>query len=323
VGTRTGVKKPRALVIDGNNLIYRCYYGMPYLSTPDGEVIHGTFGTINRVREAIKLFTPHKVYVCWDGSQAFKSWRHDFFPPYKSNRQSADPDKTTVRDSVNRQITIAMVLLDLLRVPQVRCPRVEGDDAISVVVNKACRDGYRPVILSPDHDFMQLVDQDVSVYDPMKVLWARLDTFEECTEMSSPEQYLDYMIVNGDTGDGVPMVKGLSGEKRWEKWKAQIDLPLSMMLESNDAFQNNCPIGMRELFVPRYEELHRNWKLLDLKHARSVVRMDVNEFWPPHEHHDFHMGRFLEYASGLAFRSVVMDSDEWRTVFEAYHRRAK
>ncbi len=314
------MKKPRALVIDGNNLIYRCYYGMSYLSTPAGQVIHGAFGTINRVREALKLFSPHRIIVCWDGSQSFKSWRHGVYAGYKARRVNHNPMARVV---VDEQILIAMKILgDDLLIPQVRGPLVEGDDSVSVAAAHLSREGYHPVIMSPDHDFIQLVDSRVSVYDPMKVQWIKADNFAEVTGVQSPEQFLDKMIVNGDTGDGVPMVKGLSGEKRWEKWKPHFTTPLSKMLMGEHWFEQHCPAPLRELFLPRYEELHRNWVLLDLKHAQPKVWKDVFEFWPE-ERHDFDKASLVRSAKQYSFNSVLADIDGWEREITAYHGRAR
>lgn len=322
------MKKPRALIIDGNNLIYRCYYGLGYLSTPGGQVIHGAFGTIRRVKEALKLFQPDRMVVCWDGSQSYKSWRHDVFKPYKSRPKTEQ--NLLARTVVDEQILITMkVLGDDLLIPQVRGVKVEGDDSCSVAAAKFVADGYRPVIMSPDHDFIQLVDRDVTVYDPMKVIWFNLGNFEEESvhakpkvSMKTPNEFLDWMIVNGDTGDGVPTVKGLGGAVRWSKWAPQIELPISMMLESQDAFRLNCPRGMQEKFLPRYEELHRNWVLLDLKYARDKVRRDVFEFWP-RERHDFDAKQFVKSCNKYSFNSILAEMDEWERDINEYHERAK
>lgn len=323
------MKPRRALVIDGNSMIYACHYGLPFLSTPAGQVIQGVYGSVRRIRQAIKLFNPERMVVCWDGSQSFKSWRHDVFPPYKANRKSPNHNQMT-RIVVDEQIEIAMEFLhEGMLVPCVRGPKVEGDDAVSVIVEQLVTDGYSPVIVSPDHDFVQLVDKRVSVFDPMKIDWVKIDTFEEqsvnmkpkCT-MKLPTEFLDWMIVNGDTGDGVPMVKGLSGKERWKKWAPHIELPLSMMLETEDSFRLNCPRELQEKFLPRWDELNRNWKLLDLRYARPLVRRDVYDFWP-HERHDFDREKLLRLSRKYSFNSIVAEIDDWDKALNDYHGRSK
>lgn len=314
-------KPPRALVIDGNNLIYRCYYGMGYLSTPAGQVIHGAFGTVKRVMEALRLFKPERMLVCWDGSQSFKSWRHSVYAGYKD--RSKRNHNEMARLTVDEQILIAMKILgDDMLIPQIRGPLVEGDDAVSVVAAKLVSDGYRPVLMSPDHDFIQLVSEHVSVYDPMKVHWVKAENFTDETGHVSPEAYLDYMIVNGDTGDGVPIVKGLSGEKRWHtKWKQHFEeFALCKMLTTKAWFERHCPEAVRAEFLPRFDELHRNWKLLDLKHARTKVWDEVFEFWPE-ERHDFDKERLAKSCRQYAFNSILAEMDEWDGIMKAYHGR--
>jgi hypothetical protein len=304
----------RALVIDGQHLAWRCYYAIPFLSAPDGTPTNAVFGFMSRLREMLDLFKPARAVVCWDGGR--NGWRRQVFAGYKESREK--PGLKTNRTFFEVQRKLLMTILDeVLLIPQLVMPDVEGDDLVAHAAEEYERQGLRPVVASSDHDFLQLVSESVTVYDAMKSDWVTLASFDEITKIPDPDTFLDKMIICGDHGDGVPAVKGLSGDKKFLKWMPHLRANhLPQMLRTWPRFQEYCPELLREKFLPRYGELKRNWQLVDLGFGAAKIAAHVK--WPA-ERHDFDGTKLWDLAARLSMRSVLIGHEDWLTTFRRYH----
>lgn len=139
-----------------------------------------------------------EIVICCDGPSY---WRREVFPHYKANRKKAransDHDWKTIFDSLHK---IREEIADNMPYPVLRFERAEADDIIGAICNAHgtyLNSGERILIVSGDKDFMQLQRfMNVTQYSPIAKKFITPDV--------NPERFLQYHILQGDAGDGVP-----------------------------------------------------------------------------------------------------------------------
>ena len=122
-------------------------------------------------------------------------------PNYKANR-TAPPDDLVPQFGRVREVVRA------LNVPMLELSGIEADDIIATLARRGRAEGFQVVILTGDKDFMQIVDEEVSLYDSMRDRWTRPKEVEERLGLG-PAQVVEYMALLGDAIDNVPGVPGV------------------------------------------------------------------------------------------------------------------
>lgn len=217
----------RLCLIDGTNIAYRMFYGMPTLSTTDGRPVNAVLGFCNQLLGLQSQFPGYRMLATFDA--AAPTFRADLDPEYKSNRPAAPDDLRT-------QLASIRAACEAFGVPWVAEPGFEADDLIATACALACeRVAAEVVIVSSDKDFMQLITDDgggggnsgdesgqassgggstatrVAMYDYKKRL--RLDAAHVRAKHGvPPSQFADFLALVGDGSDNVPGVPGI-GEK--------------------------------------------------------------------------------------------------------------
>lgn len=158
---RTYMNTPEAIdnvIVDGVQLATRVYHALqtPKLASPEGQPTEIVFGFLKSLSALRKRFTAAKFYVAWDGSS---QRRRALCPLYKANRTAS---ATTI---VADQVKILREVLPLLGVTQAWNPNEEADDVIATLV-KSLLSGSHNLIVSVDHDFLQLVTYTDLVFMP-------------------------------------------------------------------------------------------------------------------------------------------------------------
>lgn len=200
--------KKRLVVIDGKSVFYRGYYAMPYLSTKDGTPTGGVYGFAVMALEVLKKMKPDYVAVAWDKPKTNIGRRRAIYPEYKANRKPAPPD-------FYEQIPVLHQLLEAFNMPFYEIDDHEADDIMATFADQAQTKGYETILVSSDHDLLQLINDDVVVATLKKGL-TNIDYFDpkRFTEkyQMTPDQFIDYKALRGDPSDNLPGVAGV-GEK--------------------------------------------------------------------------------------------------------------
>jgi DNA polymerase I len=197
-GTRLPPKgDPRTLyIVDVSGYVFRAYHALPPLMSPKGEPTHAVLGVTNMLRKLIVEQQPALLAVAMDSKG--KSFRHGLYPEYKANRPPPPPD-------LSQQITRLREIMEASRLHIVQQEGVEADDLIASLVKRARQEGLRVVIVSADKDLLQLIDDDVVMYDTGRnVVFGAKET--EAKLGVPPERVRDYLALVGDTSDNVPGV---------------------------------------------------------------------------------------------------------------------
>lgn len=200
--------RKRLVVIDGKSVFYRGYYAMPYLSTKDGTPTGGVYGFAVMALEVLKKMEPDYVCVAWDKAKTSINRRREIYPEYKANRKPAPAD-------FYEQIPLLHQLLEAFGIPIYEIDDHEADDIMATFATQASTKGYETILVSSDHDLLQLINDDVVVATLKKGL-THIDYFDpkrfkERYKMT-PTQFVDYKSLRGDPSDNLPGVAGV-GEK--------------------------------------------------------------------------------------------------------------
>ncbi len=191
--------KNRIALIDGYGFVFRAFHSLPPLTRADGTPVGAVYGFTNMLIKLLaNLHVSHIAVVFDSGSKTF---RNDMYPAYKANRPPCPPELIP-QFPIVREVAEALNLAILERVG------FEADDLIATVAKQASREGFEVLIVSSDKDLMQLVDEQVKMYDALKNKMIGEKEVEE-KFFVKPTQVLDVLSLMGDTSDNVPGVRGI------------------------------------------------------------------------------------------------------------------
>ena len=186
-------------IIDGSAYIYRAYHAISPLTNSHGLPTHAVYGFTTILRRLIRERKPECLAVAFDTKGPV--FRHEIYPKYKANRPPM-PDDLAVQIPYIRKIVQSYNILSLEQDDQ------EADDVIASVTRRLTEQNCRVVIVSGDKDLLQLVSDNVTMWDPMN---DRVMSPEKVREKYAirPDQLLDYFSLTGDSSDNIPGVPGV------------------------------------------------------------------------------------------------------------------
>ena len=189
----------RLYLIDGSGFIFRAYHALPKLTRADGTPIGAVVGFMNMMLKLVDAHRTDYIAVIFDAGRT--TFRNRMYEQYKANRGET-PDELIPQFSLVRDATRA------LNLPALEIPDYEADDLIATYACRAREAGMDTVIVSSDKDLMQLIDDHVWMYDPMK---ARDIKEPEVLEKFgvAPNRVGDVLALMGDSSDNIPGVPSI------------------------------------------------------------------------------------------------------------------
>lgn len=196
----------KLFLIDGHSLIFRMYYA--FLRRPmvnsKGVDTSILYGFMKYLLELIKREEPTHIGVAFD--PPCKTFRHEIFPPYKSNRDATPELIKEVLDPLSK-------LVSSLGIPILMAPGYEADDVIGTLATTAAQKGFSVYMVSPDKDLGQIISDNIFQYKPGKGGGENeiIGKKEICDKFAieSPSQVIDILTLWGDSSDNVPGVRGV------------------------------------------------------------------------------------------------------------------
>lgn len=187
-------------LIDGTALLYRAYFAFirnPLINSR-GENTSAIFGVINSFITLIDKMNAEYLAIAFD--RKAPTFRHKDYKEYKANRPP-------MPDDLASQIQPVIHFFDLLKIPQIGADGYEADDALGTM-GERFKGEYQVIYVTSDKDYCQLIDTHSSLYDPMK------DSFTDAEAVVTkygvtPEQFVDYLALVGDSSDNIPGVRGI------------------------------------------------------------------------------------------------------------------
>jgi len=195
-------KRENFVIVDANAFVHSCFHGYsPCLDAKkeDHRVLYGIMNSL--VDLTFQLPQIDYLYVIFDPPDG-SLYRKSIYPAYKANRPPTDPD-------LARQKIVAMkVLEDHLGIPTLTYPGYEADDIIGTLAKLAAKE-YNVIVVSPDKDLAQLVDDNVILLRKIKTRYERgykaLNTSKVYENFGVyPNQIPDWLALVGDKADNLP-----------------------------------------------------------------------------------------------------------------------
>ena len=198
----------KLMVIDGNSIVNRAYYGIRPLSTRDGLYTHAIYGFLTTLQRLLDEEQPEALCVTFDRREP--TFRHQADERYKAQRKGM-PEELAMQLPYLKQVLSAM------NIPQYDLTGYEADDLIGTISRRCEAAGWDCVIVTGDKDSLQLITPHTKV----KLVSTRMGqtTTKDMTEETFREQYgfapihmIDLKALMGDASDNIPGVPGV-GEK--------------------------------------------------------------------------------------------------------------
>lgn len=206
--------KNLAMIIDGNSLMNRAFYGIPPLTTRDGIHTNAVLGFLNMMNRLIDDYNPTHLSVAFD--MRGPTFRHKTFEAYKGTRKG-------MQDELRMQMPIIKEVLDALKIHRMEIQGFEADDLIGTVAKHFGAQDFDVKVVTGDKDALQLTD------DQVQILYAKKGQFLPYTyEMiaeefgGAPDQVIEFKGLAGDSSDNIPGIPGF-GPKTAMKLLAQFE----------------------------------------------------------------------------------------------------
>ena len=257
----------RVLIVDGLNLYLRAFAVNGALND-NGVPVGGLTGFLRSLAYAIREVNPTRVIVVYDG-QGGSQRRRKIHSDYKSNRKpgkritrwDAFKDAREEKDAMKIQFSRLLDYLDFLPINVISIDRIEADDTIAYIAHTLLDKDV--TIMSSDQDFLQLVNERITVWSPTKKKFYTPRMVMDDYRVPA-HNFLMYKVLMGDKSDNIEGVKGL-GPKKLPKIIPDLlthnTLDLDFILEH--AGKGEEPMHKR--IVESETQLKINEELMDLK----------------------------------------------------------
>lgn len=198
----------KLLLIDGNSIMNRAFYGIPDMTTNDGRHTNAIYGFLNIILKVIEEEQATHICVAFDLKK--KTFRHEMYEAYKGTRKG-------MPEELHEQMPRIKEILQAMHIRIVEQEGFEADDLIGTLSKKGEREGFAVTILSGDRDLLQLATDTVLVRIP-KTKHGKTEVEDYYaknvveTYGVTPLIFIDMKGLMGDTSDNIPGVPGI-GEK--------------------------------------------------------------------------------------------------------------
>ena len=198
----------KLMILDGNSIINRAFYGIRMLNAPDGTPTNAVYGFLSTFRRVFDLAQPQAVCVAFDVHAP--TFRHEQYALYKAQRKPM-PEELAV------QIPLLKEVLDAMGIRRYELEGYEADDILGTASLICEKSGWKCTVVTGDKDSLQLISDDTTVCN-VKTRMGRTETimytparFEEEYGFAPPLM-VDLKALMGDASDNIPGVPGV-GEK--------------------------------------------------------------------------------------------------------------
>jgi 5'-3' exonuclease len=255
------IHSQKVLIVDGMNLIKRCFHAIPSRKNKEGMEVNSLYGFIRTLINEQSIFSFAGIVVVFD-SKTGSQYRKDIYPEYKGNRRPKTQEEADQRELVNEQVRHLISVLEFCNIPVLMHKRFEADDVIASLA-QILKHSYHLFILSADKDLYQLIETNVSIIKPgmangvKTVINPRV--FKDLyPELEGPTRMFDLKVLAGDTSDNV---KGLTrvGDKTALKLLEEFGT-VDVIQENLDSLSPKHKL----LFTNEKEILERNKKIIAL-----------------------------------------------------------
>lgn len=249
--------KKKVCLIDGSGYIFRAFYALPMMTSPQGVPVNAVLGFMNMFMRLTTKIKCDYCLVLFDAKR--QNYRNDIFKDYKGTRKETPEELIPQFPIIHRAV-------EILNLNHLEMEGFEADDLIATYAKKATDKGYDVVVVSADKDLMQLIRDGVEFYDSMK---DKFFTPEDVKEKFGvyPDKVVDVQALAGDSIDNVPGVPGI-GLKTAAELVNQFGSLDEVLLRAGEIKQNK----RRETLLANIENARISKQLVELKQDVEVEK---------------------------------------------------
>lgn len=303
----------KVCLIDGSGYIFRAFYALPPLTSPDGTPVNAVYGFTNMFMRLTQKIKSDYWLVLFDAKR--QNFRNDIFPDYKGTRKEIPEDLIPQFEIIHQAVkALNLHFLDM--------EGYEADDLIATYAAQSLQKGYEVTIVSADKDLMQLIRPGVEFFDPMK---DKYFTPEDVREKFGvyPNRVVDVQALAGDSTDNIPGVPGI-GLKTAAELINQFGSLGEVLARAEEIKQNK----RRETLIANKDQAEISLQLVTLK-ADVPTTQPIEDF--PCQKPD--LGTIMDFVSHYGFNSIRPRVEKWvsercseegeNTVFKAQPQEIK
>tara|TARA_R100000482_G_scaffold114679_1_gene57520 strand:+ start:123 stop:1172 length:1050 start_codon:yes stop_codon:yes gene_type:complete len=312
-------KNSHLLVIDGLNTFIRVFSAVPALND-DGMHIGGVTGFLRSIAAVIRKHKPTRCVIVFDGKGGSVR-RKRMYPNYKANRANKTAfnrykEFASLEDeqqSMKRQYGRMIQYLQCLPITTLAIDNIEADDAIAYISNEIfTKQENKVTIVSTDRDFLQLVNNRISVWSPIKKKMYTPNIMREEFGIDS-KNYLLYRALTGDKSDNIPGVNGVGLKtmiKRLPIITENRQLSVEEFVEA--AINADKKYKVHEIIESNMNTIQLNYKLMQLKDVdiagttKLLIQEKIREEINPMD-----VLNFKKMFMADKMYTVIKDLDTW------------
>mgnify|MGYP003148222731 FL=1 len=279
--TSNGDVNDKVMIVDGLNMFIRVFGAVPTLND-DGEHVGGVTGFLLSLGALIRKNKPTRVLVVFDGKggshrrkKMYKGYKEGRTGLTKVNRLAGYEDLEDQQQSMKNQFRLLIKYLELLPLDLCYIDHVEADDIMAYAARHIFK--KEVMIVSSDKDFLQLVDDRISVYQPTKKKWMYKDDVKELYGVPS-HNLVFYRIFDGDKSDNIPGVRGVGPKTILKKltFLQNEKLDLDSVMEN---ISNLDDEKLKNKILDKKDVLELNYNLMQLSEPdiASSIKSNVRQ----------------------------------------------
>ena len=287
--TELGDVNDKVMVVDGLNMFIRVFGAVPTLND-DGEHVGGVTGFLLSLGALIRKNKPTRVLVVFDGKggshrrkKMYKGYKEGRTGLTKVNRLVGYEDLEDQQESMRKQFGLLIKYLELLPLDLCYIDYVEADDIMAYAARHIFK--KEVLIVSSDKDFLQLVDDRISVYQPTKKKMIYKEDVKELFGVPS-HNLVFYRIFDGDKSDNIPGVRGVGPKTLVNKllFLQNENLDMNTLMESVSELDDE---KLKKKILDNKDVLELNYKLMQLSdpeigssiksNVRGIINSPINQ----------------------------------------------
>ena len=312
---------PRALndhilIIDAMNTLIRSFSLLKAMN-PSGAHVGGLVGFLRSLGYVTRIFDPTRVVIIWDGKGGSAN-RKNIDPNYKAQRATSRITHWGLYDSKEEemealigQLYRTQDYLDCLPVQQMMAEKLEADDIMAYLAKRASNAGKKVTIVSSDKDFLQLIDDNIEVYAPVKKKTFDKDNILEELKVL-PANYNIVKALLGDNSDNIAGVKGLGIKTIISEFPKLITEETTLEYVYNTAEEKLEGKKVFAKIIHNWDKVETNFKLMDLhntaldekeiQYVESVLKAPIP---------DLQTGAFLHMLDLDKIEGITKNTEGW------------
>jgi len=304
------------LVVDAMNMLIRSFSLLKAMN-PSGTHIGGLVGFLRSLGYVTRIFDPTRVVVVWDGKGGSGN-RQNIDPNYKAQRATARithwglyDTREEEQEALVNQLLRVQDYLECLPMQQIVMEKLEADDIIAYLAKQAAGNNKKVTIISSDKDFLQLVNDNIEVYAPVKKKTLNSSNILEELKVL-PKNYNVIKALLGDNSDNLAGVKGLGIKTIVKEFPDLVNKVTDL-----DYVFSVCENKLedKKIFakiIHSWDRVETNFKLMDLhettlddkekNHILDIIKSDIP---------DLQTGAFLHLLDQDKIEGITKNTEGW------------